>query len=591
MKRETPTNSEVADLIERFIAHVRGYLTWDFAGDLSMSVLNPKKYTKKDLDSIEEAAHRVGDARNAILKDGPLLARAMEKIEEDSSGVLTIVHYAGGAGGPKAVRPDWRQIKIPLQRLAIRLRLPAQADAFGSSPGGPGIAGQGKAHVSCESASEKSSSASAQSAISPDETRAEVPAQVRTDGAQVRTLGRVRQWATETADEIKANAEGADFPALCLAAAYTAQAFECAQQAAHWTRGTKPPDVAEFLNTFAELRECQSRARELLEGQDKGKVWVHWPAAPGTVYCWKADNSALAVAYAFAQMIHIEILANSPISFNNLSIPCDSPALVQWRDNAIVGLGKHSLPPASDWPRWAMHRDRQALLCKLNAEYAEALKKAKASESSPPTDGAPMPETTEFLPCQIERLIADVDIWIRPRPGISVGSAADNYMAKKAEQAEISRNDAVQNGRSIAAELVKKGESARAIFTILNSLESKNYAQARKDWPAVKVELQETEIRFRLKDEAARKEQTAAGGVIGMEGADKATPKPKPPHRPPVCDPAKDAKIVAEWEASRATASKPTMEEFEEMRKLKPGELTKIIDRNRKRQKRDRAPE
>ena len=56
--------------------------------------------------------------------------------------------------------------------------------AFGSSPGGRGNAGQGKARLSPESAPEESSSAGAHAAISTNENGHETPSKVRTDGAQ-----------------------------------------------------------------------------------------------------------------------------------------------------------------------------------------------------------------------------------------------------------------------------------------------------------------------------------------------------------------------------------------------------------------------
>jgi hypothetical protein len=203
----------------------------------------------------------------------------------------------------------------------------------------------------------------------------------RTGVAQVAgTLGRARQWAAEQADKIKTEAEGAEFPVLCLAAAYTEQAFHLAVRAAQWTRGGEPPIVADFVNLFAALHEYRNRARELLEGQDEGKVWAHWPAAPGTMYCWTADNSALAVAYAFARMIENEIYCNCAVSYNVPSTPCNTPAFSQWRDNAIAGIAEKSLPPLSDWTRWMIHRDTQALLCKLSAEYGQAAKAAAAEK-------------------------------------------------------------------------------------------------------------------------------------------------------------------------------------------------------------------
>jgi HEPN domain-containing protein len=203
----------------------------------------------------------------------------------------------------------------------------------------------------------------------------------RTGIAQVAgTQGRARQWAAEQADKIKTEAEGAEFPVLYLAAAYTEQAFHLAVRAAQWTRGGEPPIVADFVNLFAALHEYRNRARDFLEGQDTGGVWEHWTATPGTVYCWKSNNSALAVAYDFARMIESEIFCNCPVSYNVPATPCNAPAFSQWRDEAIAGIGKRSLPPLSDWPRWMIHRDTQALLCKLSAEYGQAAKAAAAEK-------------------------------------------------------------------------------------------------------------------------------------------------------------------------------------------------------------------
>lgn len=324
---------------------------------------------------------------------------------------------------PRGNRPDdLAKMNAPtlVRLLAKAIGAPAgpeaptgSADSFGSSPGGPGNAGQSKAQPARESAPEKSSRAGAQSSILPHENGDETSGKVRTDGAHPPLiLGRVRKWAATLTDEIRAKAEGATCPVLYLAASYTVRAFELAQKAAQWTRGGDPPDVSAFVRTFAELHECRSRAKVLLEGQEEGAVWEHWPAAPGTVYCWKADNSALAVAYAFARMIETEIHANcseglsltilthraiSPSS-KLLTFPADVPALVLWRDKAIAGMAEKSLPPVSDWPRWAMHRDRQALLCKLQAEYGEAVKTAQIRMTCAPREGTPILETLEPLP-------------------------------------------------------------------------------------------------------------------------------------------------------------------------------------------------
>ena len=75
--------------------------------------------------------------------------------------------------------------------------------------------------------------------------------------------------AAVRADDIKGNAEAAEFPVLCLAVRSTEQAFNFAARCPMDAR-KNPPTVADFVNLFAELHECRSRARELLEGQDKG---------------------------------------------------------------------------------------------------------------------------------------------------------------------------------------------------------------------------------------------------------------------------------------------------------------------------------
>jgi hypothetical protein len=70
----------------------------------------------------------------------------------------------------------------------------------------------------------------------------------------------------------------------------------------------------------------------------------------------------------------------------------------------------------------------------------------------------------------------------------------------------------VEVAGSIATALVKRGESAGAVFSILNPLTGNDLAQARKDWPAVKVVLQEAAIRVRLKYDAVRPKESATVG-------------------------------------------------------------------------------
>jgi len=153
------------------------------------------------------------------------------------------------------------------------------------------------------------------------------------------------------------------------------------------------------------------------------------------------------------------------------------------------------------------------------AEAEASARRASANGMPLSVDGVSMPENTEPRAAgrpapvdrMIERLIADVENWIRPRPAISLGGY-DPYLDQQAEECEKSRDNAVQSGKAIAAALVERGESARAVFTILNALEANDGLQARKDWQAVKPELQEAATRARLQEQSPRARQSPDAG-------------------------------------------------------------------------------
>jgi hypothetical protein len=86
-----------------------------------------------------------------------------------------------------AAKPQEKAQSRPKESPQWLVDLAEKAEGFGSSPGGPGVAGQGKACPSRENAAEKVRCAGAHFAASPNENGAETPAEVRTDGAQVRS--------------------------------------------------------------------------------------------------------------------------------------------------------------------------------------------------------------------------------------------------------------------------------------------------------------------------------------------------------------------------------------------------------------------
>jgi len=109
------------------------------------------------------------------------------------------------------------------------------------------------------------------------------------------------------------------------------------------------------------------------------------------------------------------------------------------------------------------------------------------------------PETTADL---IDQLIVDAEDWTRPRPGVLLLDGPYPEDRRKEDvRLEQVRQGMEKSGNAIATALVKFGESAAAVLTLLNSVAKKDPNQAKKGWPSVKVSLQETAIRLRLKGE------------------------------------------------------------------------------------------
>ena len=119
--------AEVADLADRFVAHVGAYIEWDKTHKLTAATAHPTEPgspAEADfLSRLESTSVRKYDEAAKIRSVGPKLAAALERHDFDSSGVLSIVHCAGASGGgPDYVRPNWEQHKVALQRAAIQLR-------------------------------------------------------------------------------------------------------------------------------------------------------------------------------------------------------------------------------------------------------------------------------------------------------------------------------------------------------------------------------------------------------------------------------------------------------------------------------------
>jgi hypothetical protein len=112
---------------------------------------------------------------------------------------------------------------------------------------------------------------------------------------------------------------------------------------------------------------------------------------------------------------------------------------------------------------------------------------------------------------EIDGLISDMGNWVRrdARAWFADAPYPERYR-REDEEREKTRERAVHTAKSIAAGLVKLGESPRAVLVILNHLESDDHTEAGKSWPIVKVDLQESAMRLRLGGAAMRQQARGA---------------------------------------------------------------------------------
>jgi hypothetical protein len=240
------------------------------------------------------------------------------------------------------------------------------------------------------------------------------------------------------------------------------------------------------------------------------------------------DRWQSAVDYLAGGISELRPLTKRVISFtdNGKAIKCELKARAPALASAMERHGIDSKPLHTFVQDWGSDTEVRPLLSRLSAKalashgpdgQQAAATSADHDSTLTPSDGAPMSNDTETRPAnesnspmpladQIDRLIADADILVRIRPAVSCGGP-DQYLVQKAQERETLRNKAVVAGKSIVVRLVEHGESARAILTLVNLLESKPSAQTYKDWPPLKTELQETVMRLKLKDDAARVEK------------------------------------------------------------------------------------
>ncbi len=103
---------------------------------------------------------------------------------------------------------------------------------------------------------------------------------------------------------------------------------------------------------------------------------------------------------------------------------------------------------------------------------------------------------------RLEQLIRDAEYWMEQRPrAYRLDKPYPEHYRKEDEQIEQTRQKIAAAGDALKLALVKHGESAGPLLSLLNWIADKDTTAARKEWPVVKVSLQEAAIRLRMHDE------------------------------------------------------------------------------------------
>jgi hypothetical protein len=121
------SKDELADLVSRAIKAVGDYLFRRKLSKIRSSLLSRttpcslgSSAEDDQLRGVEDAHHREMDAKVEVRQTLLALAPELERIGEDSSNLLMLLHFIDGGGGPDNAYPMWPAIRAALQRLAIR---------------------------------------------------------------------------------------------------------------------------------------------------------------------------------------------------------------------------------------------------------------------------------------------------------------------------------------------------------------------------------------------------------------------------------------------------------------------------------------
>lgn len=202
------------------------------------------------------------------------------------------------------------------------------------------------------------------------------------------------EQARADADDILAKARLDPHPQFATLRLYTFAVFNAAVIIARMSRLPTFLTSGQFVGVQTRLEECLGRLDKILKIPN---LLDTWPTSPGTTFSWKAGDSALSVAVAFARGVAaatwygrnqaVGVLGHEPPELR-VADPDPDQKVTAWRDATVQELRERTLPALPAWPMWEIVRDAGKLASLLRDEYRRAVAAAYAPAQP---RGAPPP--------------------------------------------------------------------------------------------------------------------------------------------------------------------------------------------------------
>lgn len=200
--------------------------------------------------------------------------------------------------------------------------------------------------------------------------------------------GPQRLLAEDEADRAEATADASRHPVAMWAWLHVGEAFRHALELAKMTRHRPgwPPRPSDFVAHQVRLDVLVER---IGKRPDAALPPDGWPATPGVTFTWRAADSHLELAVAFATTIHMEVQATLIARVGAFGFPADAqiapvpdPRLVEWMQAALHGISARDVPP--ELKMWHLDRDGDVLLRKLRKEFEDACRHLETVAATPP---------------------------------------------------------------------------------------------------------------------------------------------------------------------------------------------------------------